>query len=319
MEAGEPVQAIDSEVDQVRWLPLEAAVDALSYPLERDFLRSSVQSGVPVGWLGSIPLRHRFFDTSTARLRKANAGLQIDLRRAIGKAGAEQNWAFDAMLLIDRVRRAIEERDSGFGWQCHKHADRLRLHGLSEHELRLAAQRIVNETEKLSPWRSNTVKQFLLEDGHLKSTISAIEVTEAAKLVHENEENTYRRLRLRSLQFASLGISALVFLICYVALVRFSGGANSDLGTWSGISQISLLGALGAAVSGILRIGGDETARRIPIELSAFGFLIARVMVGAAAALALVALWQSGFIKSEIITNGQKFAMALAFAASRVA
>jgi 8-oxo-dGTP pyrophosphatase MutT (NUDIX family) len=231
MEAGEPVQAIDSEVDQVRWLPLEAAVDALTYPQESDFLRSTVKNGVTFGWLGSIPLRHRFFETSTARLRKATTSLQIDLRRVIGRAGAEQNWTYDAWLLIDRVRRAIEERDAGLGWQCHKHADRLRLHGLGEQELRLTAQRLVNEAEKLPSWRSNTVKQILLEDGHLKSSISAIEVAEAARLVHENEDNTYRRLRLRSLQFAFLGIAALIFLTCYTALVRFSG-PNGDLVTW---------------------------------------------------------------------------------------
>jgi hypothetical protein len=86
------------------------------------------------------------------------------------------------------------------------------------------------------------------------------------------------------------------------------------LGTWAGISQVALLGALGAAVSGILRIGGDETARRITIELTAFGFLIARLVVGAAAALLLVAILQSGFIKFPNVDD-KKFAIVLAFAA----
>ena len=109
-------------------------------------------------------------------------------------------------------------------------------------------------------------------------------------------------------------MAALIFLTCYIAIVGLSEQSN-DLSTWTGLSQVALLGALGAAVSGILRIGGDETARRITIELAAFGFLIARVVVGAAAALVLVAIWQSGFIKFPVPDQPKMFVIVLAFAA----
>ena len=64
-----------------------------------------------------------------------------------------------------------------------------------------------------------------------------------------------------------------------------------------------------------MRIGGDESARRITIELAAFGFLIARLVVGAAAALVLVAVWQSGFIKFPVSDQPKMFVIVLAFAA----
>ena len=294
MEAGEPLKAMDSEVDIVRWLPLNAAVEILSYPLEREFLQSIEKDGGAVKW-PSISRRHKWFDTSTARLQQELASFQVALRHPIVTAEGEQIWACGAHALLDRACRAVEERNAELGWQCLRAAQRREFYGLGQKELITRARALQSEAteEKLGKWRSDAVNQILLENGRLKSNVSANEVAAVAEILHTHYYNSYRRLRSRSLQFACLGVSALVFLACYVGVVRL-GGASSDLGTWAGISQVALLGALGAAVSGILRIGGDETARRITIELAAFGFLIARLVVGAAAALLFgrsMAIW----------------------------
>jgi 8-oxo-dGTP pyrophosphatase MutT (NUDIX family) len=313
MEAGEPLGTIDSEVDQVRWLPIEAAVQTLSYPLEREFLLSTAKSGVSFDQPSNVSWWHKLFDTSTARLRRAIMSFQIELQQSIAKTGTNQNWASGALLSLDRADRAVAERDAEFGWHCLKTAQRLELSGMTQQELGPRAQCLVSEiTEKLSSWRNDAVKQILLENGRLKSGISAPEIATAARLLHEHEGNSYRRLRLRSVQFGCLGVSALVFLACYVALVNLSGLSN-DLSTWAGICQVVLLGALGAAISGILQIGSDKTAR-IPTELNTFGFLIARLVVGASAALLLVAVWQSGYVQFPKV-EGTKFSIVLAFAA----
>ena len=316
MEAGEPLQAIDlEEVDLVRWLPLDAAVETLTYPREREFLQSTEKDGGTVKWQHSISWRHKLFDTSTARLQQELASFQVALRHPIAMAEVEQSWVTGAYALLDSARWAVQERNPELGWNCLKAAQRRGVYGLGQKELLVRARLLVSEAteEKLGKWRSDAVNQILLENGQLKSNVNADEVAQAAEILDTHYYNTYRRLRLRSFQFLCLGIAALIFLAGYVGIVGLSG-SSSDLGTWAGISQVALLGALGAAVSGILRIGGDETARRITIELAAFGFLIARLVVGAAAALLLVAILQSGFIKFPNVDD-KKFAIVLAFAA----
>jgi NUDIX domain len=317
MEAGEPLQAIDSEeVDLVRSLPLAAAVETLTYPREREFLQSTEKDGGAVKWQHSISWRHKLFDTSTARLQQELASFQVALRHPIPTAEVEQSWVTGAYALLDNARWAVQERNPELGWNCLKAAQRRGLFGLGPKELLVRARLLVSEAteEKLGKWRSDAVNQILLENGQLKSTVNADEVAKAAEILDTHYYNTYRRLRLRSFQFACLGMAALIFLTCYIAIVGLSEQSN-DLSTWTGLSQVALLGALGAAVSGILRIGGDETARRITIELAAFGFLIARVVVGAAAALVLVAIWQSGFIKFPVPDQPKMFVIVLAFAA----
>ena len=104
------------------------------------------------------------------------------------------------------------------------------------------------------------------------------------------------------------------FLAGYVGIVGLSG-SSSDLGTWAGISQVALLGALGAAVSGILRIGGDWTARRIRNPTRCFWiFQLPASWSGLAVALCWSRYYNLALSSSQNVDD-KKFAIVLAFAA----
>ncbi|MDF2974474.1 MAG: hypothetical protein K0R61_4924 [Microvirga sp.] len=68
-------------------------------------------------------------------------------------------------------------------------------------------------------------------------------------------------------------------------------------------------------MSGVLAAGETQPGRNIPEELRGLGVLFARLMVGAAMAVFLLALWRSCFLPIGDGAQWLEFLVALAFVA----
>ena len=319
---GESAGALAADVDEVAWLEREEAVARLTHPLEKALLeKAAVPRGGRSRGRAYLRLLETFFDSSTARLRQSLATYGIELQRRISAAAGGETapgsagWAPAARELLDRAREAAERDDPETGWRCFKTATRLELFGLDAEELRLRAIRLIAEArQKLSGWRKELVFESLMAGDKLKEPLEARAVAAALELFHEYEDNLYKLLRIRRREFLTLGVLAMMLLAIFGAVVWAGGTGKPHILAVDDVLRIALLGALGAAVSGIIRVGESRSGGRIPDELSQFAVLIARLAVGASFAIALVALWGSGFLKLGAVEDRAEFVLVLAFA-----
>jgi hypothetical protein len=192
----------------------------------------------------------------------------------------------------------------------------MEIFSLSSVDRRLRAIRLLSEArEKLGAWRKDAVEQMLLRDGAIPSNPPAEHVAAAAQLLHEHEDNTYNRLRIRRRQLLVLGLCAMALLGVIAVLVPSEQDQLNRL-HWRSLLYFASVGALGASISGLMRVGEARGTVRIPDELGAFAVLIGRLAVGAAVAIFVIALWRTDFFTiAGVKTDSPMFAFAIAFVA----
>jgi hypothetical protein len=124
----------------------------------------------------------------------------------------------------------------------------------------------------------------------------------AARIVlDEHQDNVYRRLRLLSRHLLWAGLLLLALLVVTVAILAILLGLGWSPAEEEGLFAdaksvvvVVMLGAVGAATSGLLTLLSPGTQLRIP-DVKAQRYLVwLRPLVGAAAALIVVAILRSG-------------------------
>lgn len=251
MEAGSQSRApLEREVEKVEWLPPKGAIEKLTYSLERLLVEVADQKP-------RMPRRRRSWPrwpvrpvSSIARLRQSITSYRPELEQRIQDSAASgaihNHWAKSTLMLLDRAKEAADENDADTGWRCFKAARRMELFGLDDdgHTIR-ATQLVAEGRQKLGGWRKEALLQILLSGEQLKSKLSPYELVEATRILHEGQNNEYRRLRIRRDQFIVLGFIALALLPTFIALLWMAGISLDVQHPW-GILQIAVLGALGA-------------------------------------------------------------------------
>jgi hypothetical protein len=264
-----------------------------------------------VTWIGRSLCRDPTASTRE-RLERSLALFEAEVENEADPGEPDARWRDRAKLLLNRAR---EQDDPEAAWRFFKAATRMWLYRDGSAQARLDAIRLLAEgQQKLTGWRKEAFSKILTDDGVVKQALTAHELAAAARLLHEHEDNEYHRLSLRRRQLCLLGFSAAALTCASVLLgiaQLFVRGPATDL---PAMIAVPLLGALGAAVSGMLSVRDRPSGQRIPEQLMGGAVLIARLAVGAAMAIALAALWRSGFLNFGP-REEKLFLIPLAFAA----
>ena len=309
-----PRYKIDTtEIDEVIWLPVEAAIQRLKYPLERAMLESSLLQH-PF----SPPKEHKrrwvnfFRPVSLKRLTNALDSANADLDAVIEQAGISvavpvAGWDQRSKQLIVLAKQASDDGDAELGWRRLKSADRCMLYGLNSEQLKIEASPILaeaNDEEKgLSKWRRASIQGLLADEGgKLKGNLSAQNLVRAKRIIDEHHDNVYQKMEIlkwRLLMLSLISVIAVVAWVLYPPFPPFPSSraileTRSAALLWSGIM---LSGVLGAIFSGFsYSVSANQKGTRIPAELATSTLTFARLSMAVIASLAISILLVSGIL-----------------------
>jgi ADP-ribose pyrophosphatase YjhB (NUDIX family) len=331
---------LDTEVAEVVWLPVEAALARLQYPLERALLEECSGDKPCLGALqmrdsqnvGRKTWRDRWYP-SLQRLRSTIEAFEPELETAIEAAQSNPeltkctNWATRSRALVVRAKELLREGDADAGWRVLKVADRLSFYGLDGEKLASEATLILIEAaddgKRVSTWRSKSIRALLADDdGKLNSKHHLYSVVRARRTLDEHYDNVYHKLKLLRSGLIVFSLASALAVAAWIIFLPFRPkvvSVTSEFPTylipqrWLWVGLI-LTGILGALVSGFLSsIGGDKAKLKIPAELSATNITLARLSLAMVAAIAISILLLSGVLK--ISTPSYEIMLAVSFIA----
>jgi hypothetical protein len=237
------------------------------------------------------------------------------------------SWSLHIDELLITVEEALEGGDEKIGWRAFQTAQRMELYGLAElgrlepekiqapDILHGRAMSIYNEAKsKLTGWRKATVMELLVKDDQIKADLRLFDLLDASRILSEHHENVYRRLDIIRRQFNILAVVALLALATWIGFSIYSSKIVESVAL--SLSAI-ILGTLGACTSGIISLANSSTQERVPEKLLRSWITIARPLVGAISALAIVIFVFEGFFDggSANPESMNTFVHAAAFAA----
>lgn len=201
--------------------------------------------------------------------------------------------------LLKQAELALMEGDIDRGWKCFHAARRIELLSITDKSLLLAkAEQIRDESEKLSNWRKESVKNLLPKK--LKADdITAHILYEAALIRDEHYSNQAYKgslKRMHHLVMAACVISILGWL-CYALsnppLIYFGQEHLNSLNImYPGLITFGLLGAIFSAT---LKSVKTDISSRIPEMTLAIRVTLLRIVLGASAAVIIYLFMTSNF------------------------
>lgn len=194
-------------------------------------------------------------------------------------------------------------------WTAYKGAERCLVELLDEDGLLLEQQQVLLESrEKLSGWRKATVEQLLASSSDEPTPMNDLSrrafvrrLQFARRVLDEQTDNTYLRTHVLRGHLRRAGVVLVVVMLLMwaaIAMAQATGWTPDRVqdpftDPWQ-FAVLAGLGAFGAAVSGVVRFMTADTEWRIP-QLKAERVLIwLRPVVGAAAALVVIGVLESG-------------------------
>jgi hypothetical protein len=237
------------------------------------------------------------------RLERLIAGLCPDMLVSPAGCQPECRWAVHALDLLDCAEEALDSGRAELGWRCLHEAERMELHGLAllaqrgdSEPLRVRGQSIAFEAgKKLKGWRKQTVEKLLGDAGNPQWTPHVCNLTESHHILTEGFANTYQMLRSQRRQVGVLaGVAIAGLLTWWIGIGTAMLSSPVGSGAVPGVARfpaellasILLFGVIGAAISGIASLTRKEP-ETIPSQLTAWTGSLARVVVGAVAALVI--------------------------------
>ena len=154
--------------------------------------------------------------------------------------------------------------------------------------------------KKLDGWRKDTVNSLLSQNNQLKTRIDLSDLLQSEEILHEHHSNIYRRLKIVQRQFWWLAMMAIIALVGWVVFLIFQHQLWQDKIQVYDLSltiQTVIFGVLGACISGILTLANSSTRQQIPEKLLNSWVTIARPLVGAVSALAIVVFVLIGILE----------------------
>ena len=213
------------------------------------------------------------------------------------------------------------------GWGALHDAKRFMVFGMKDAELLARASTLEAETKtKLKGWRLKATSKLFahVKPGELLKDPSALKdgrrplvqhaVVESLSILNEHSDNLYHRLGLVGLQLNYL-VYLCGFLIGVVLLGAYLFVEPGSAYDWGHLSAIAVAGALGGVVSAMFQLSRVGEAK-IPDALMHGLITSGRPLVGAASALFIYAVMQSGLI--SLINSSEvslKTGLVLAFVA----
>ena len=223
-------------------------------------------------------------------------------------------FGFDALSgLLEKSVLGLKSADLELGWGAFNAAQRIETQIynqlLTQREFKafaggmFHAKAVCVYTEankKLDGWRKDTVNSLLSQNNQLKTRIELSDLLQSEEILHEHHSNIYRRLKIVQRQFWWLAMMAIIALVGWVVFLIFQHQLWQDKIQVYDLSltiQTVIFGVLGACISGILTLANSSTRQQIPEKLLNSWVTIARPLVGAVSALAIVVFVLIGILE----------------------
>lgn len=265
-----------------------------------------------VGWIVAL------FGPSPAHERLAGEIDIYDIERDYllhqVEGSEDARWRTDIEQCLEEARRALKSYETELGWRFLYAAKRLELVGLAAHD-RDAFEARVRATrreayQKLAGWRLEAIGDLL---GPQDEPVEGVDVTDAylaTQLLQEHYDTYYQKVQIHRRQLWRLvGVAGLA--VGLILLIAALGGpilGDADIASFRMLPVVVLFGVLGASVSGILSLAHRGVDSRLSQQVLATWVTYARLVLGAASALVMLAFLTSGLatlvLQNVVLTPG---------------
>jgi 8-oxo-dGTP pyrophosphatase MutT (NUDIX family) len=282
------------EVDELVWLTPEQAIERLTYTYERELVAREYL--VATRTSGTIAEPARVFSTA-AKVRLAAAleaygpELEHRIERSREQPLPDRLWIDTARELVRRAEESLSRSAIDEGWRCLFAAQRMECFGLMEGELRARASVLRVEAEKLGRARRRAMAKLLARDD-----LGPMDLFQAMALRDDAVAEQRYEIRVRREQIVLLlGVltAAMVLFLGTVTLAHVALGAAALEADAGSLLAAALLGACGASIGAILRLG--RRTRAIDPSANAWSTLL-RPAVGAVAAILVYFVLAAGIV-----------------------
>ena len=213
----------------------------------------------------------------------------------------DNQWSEKAENLLSMALVALNENERDRAWRCLNSARSFMFLGMNEDDLKAEAHAIINESEapnKVNAWRKKTIQDTLCQEGKPKLDPKGHDLFNASRILYESDHNRYNKIWRIKNQLIILTCIALLTISILVWIVPPLDHETIDIDSQF-ILSVVLFGVMGASISGILTVARSGAAARITDQLIDSWVLLAKLVVGAASALAVFAFILSGFLNYE--------------------
>ncbi len=221
-------------------------------------------------------------------------------------------WQAAGRAVLDHAERCLQDAQVDSAWAALKTAERMLLHTFDAEQLGAEADAARVEGEaKLTGWRRDAVTQLLgqRDDDGVITPVAVADVVKARETIDEHADNVFRKLRF--LRRAVLRTSILLALVLgllgvVMALGWIPDGAlpdNSPLSSWRLLLVVMVLGALGALLSSAIELRDADRKISVPDLRINDTLMWMRPVVGAAGAVIVIVVLQSGLDGAVTVTD----------------
>jgi hypothetical protein len=169
--------------------------------------------------------------------------------------------------------------------------------------------------EKLSSWRKAALQDLLNRDEKLDPEVSVERVASAAQILHEHQDNLYFKLTVVERQLVILILIAALIVTAWIVVAPIAAplaASEIPLSSRNFMIAVVLFGIMGAALSGLLSTAQGTGNLRIPEQLLDARVTLARLAMGAMAAVAVTTFLISGLLSIGQLSSGLMLAAAFA-------
>ena len=270
---------------------------------------------------------------AAARLDVAIRLLAVDVAGAAAAHAGSVHLAA-AQSLLDEARTALTAGNVEQGWQCQKAAARALFHHADLGGLESEAQALIatakDATVAMTTWRGKailaTLEPLFAAGAPARTTaILAPLVVAARKTLDDYHDANYLRLAaLRGRLGWISAASAVALLVWLVAAPLSIKAAAVDVkhgfiekvaaAPWMFWASVMLAGVLGSLISAFTTaVGAGDARTKIPQEISAVAITMARLLLAALSATALIVFVLSGL--QSVVNASYELILALAIVA----
>lgn len=245
---------------------------------------------------------------------------ELDRLWATWSSSGQPPASIDQVVQVAMARWSEGRHDAA--WSALKAVDRELVDRLDAPSLAFERSRVLKEAQdKLGGWRLATIEECLKEDlgcdegGTPESLASNVKA--ARRVLDGHLDNVHLRERLLKGHVQGAGVVLLLVLLGLVVVLgvlAWTEWAVDGLDPFSNLADFCLvaaLGAFGAAVSGVVRFVARDVSLGIPRLKAERTLIWLRPLVGAAAAVVVVAVLLSGLAGLEVTNDASLLVYAL--------
>lgn len=205
----------------------------------------------------------------------------------------------EARQALRRARQVLDGHgDIDKGWKYLYAAQRMEILAMEQAQLRTKAIVLLNEAEKMTGWRKDTVRALLgeVESG---AVVNAEHVLQASLIIDEHYMNQAYKdglLRTHIVNLALLLLLQVAFLSVYFSQIKGVFSSTTELALtdeWM-FAAVMFFGLMGGTVSAIISAPTTTKSTRVPEMAGTIRVTMLRILMGMVSALLIVMIVKSG-------------------------